>query len=259
MAARLLTETQGQTLILTISDPELRNALGPDIYSAGIEALNAAETNRDVRSVVLRGQGSVFCSGGNLNRILARRQEDPQVQVDSINQLNSWIESLRTFPKPIIAAIEGAAAGAGVSVALACDLIVAADDAFMMMAYANVGLSPDGGGAWALARQLPRPLAMKLLMLGERIGAKDLHALGLVSHLAPSGQALNHALEIAHKLNGRAPNVMHSLKELVNDAGDIALHQHLQNECTHFVRNLYHPNGGEGIQAFLDKRQPLYR
>lgn len=259
MAARLLTETQGQTLILTISDPELRNALGPDIYSAGIEALNAAETNRDVRSVILRGQGSVFCSGGNLNRILARRQEDPQVQVDSINQLNSWIESLRTFPKPIIAAIEGAAAGAGVSVALACDLIVAADDAFMMMAYANVGLSPDGGGAWALARQLPRPLAMKLLMLGERIGAKDLHALGMVSHLAPSGQALNHALEIAHKLNGRAPNVMHSLKELVNDAGDIALHQHLQNECTHFVRNLYHPNGGEGIQAFLDKRQPLYR
>lgn len=259
MAARLLTETQGQTLILTISDPELRNALGPDIYSAGIEALNAAETNRDVRSVILRGQGSVFCSGGNLNRILGRRQEDPQVQVDSINQLNSWIESLRTFPKPIIAAIEGAAAGAGVSVALACDLIVAADDAFMMMAYANVGLSPDGGGAWALARQLPRPLAMKLLMLGERIGAKDLHALGMVSHLAPSGQALNHALEIAHKLNGRAPNVMHSLKELVNDAGDIALHQHLQNECTHFVRNLYHPNGGEGIQAFLDKRQPLYR
>lgn len=259
MAARLLTETQGQTLILTISDPELRNALGPDIYSAGIEALNAAETNRDVRSVVLRGQGSVFCSGGNLNRILARRQEDPKVQVDSINQLNSWIESLRTFPKPIIAAIEGAAAGAGVSVALACDLIVAADDAFMMMAYANVGLSPDGGGAWALARQLPRPLAMKLLMLGERIGAKDLHALGMVSHVAPSGQALNHALEIAHKLNGRAPNVMHSLKELVNDAGDIALHQHLQNECTHFVRNLYHPNGGEGIQAFLDKRQPLYR
>lgn len=259
MAARLLTETQGQTLILTISDPELRNALGPDIYSAGIEALNAAETNRDVRSVILRGQGSVFCSGGNLNRILARRQEDPQVQVDSINQLNGWIESLRTFPKPIIAAIEGAAAGAGVSVALACDLIVAADDAFMMMAYANVGLSPDGGGAWALARQLPRPLAMKLLMLGERIGAKDLHALGMVSHVAPSGQALNHALEIAHKLNGRAPNVMHSLKELVNDAGDIALHQHLQNECTHFVRNLYHPNGGEGIQAFLDKRQPLYR
>ena len=259
MAARLLTETQGQTLILTISDPELRNPLGPDIYTAGIEALNAAETNRDVRSVILRGQGSVFCSGGNLNRILARRQEDPQVQVDSINQLNSWIESLRTFPKPIIAAIEGAAAGAGVSVAMACDLIVAADDAFMMMAYANVGLSPDGGGAWALARQLPRPLAMKLLMLGERIGAQDLHALGLVSHLAPSGQALSHALEIAHKLNGRAPNVMHSLKELVNDAGDIELHQHLQNECTHFVRNLYHPNGGEGIQAFLDKRQPHYR
>ncbi len=259
MAARLLTETQGQTLILTISDPEMRNALGPDIYTAGIEALNAAETNRDVRTVVLRGEGSTFCSGGNLKRILARRQEDPQVQVDSINLLNSWIESLRNFPKPIIAAIEGAAAGAGVSVAMACDMIVAADDAFMMMAYANVGLSPDGGGAWALARQLPRPLAMKLLMLGERISAKQLHDLGVVSDLAAPGQALTQALAIAQKLNGRAPNVMHSLKELVNDAGELELHQHLQNECMHFVRNLYHPNGGEGIQAFLDKRTPTYR
>lgn len=259
MAARLLTETQGQTLILTISDPELRNALGPDIYTAGIEALNTAETNPDVRTVILRGDGSVFCSGGNLNRILARRQEDPQVQVDSINLLNSWIESLRNFPKPIIAAIEGAAAGAGVSVAMACDMIVAAEDAYMMMAYANVGLSPDGGGAWALARQLPRPLAMKLLMLGERINAARLHELGLVSDLAAPGQALTQALAIAHKLNGRAPNVMHSLKELVNDAGELELHQHLQAECTHFVRNLYHPNGGEGIQAFLDKRQPHYR
>jgi enoyl-CoA hydratase/carnithine racemase len=259
MAARLLTETQGQTLILTISDPEFRNALGPEIYAAGTEALNVAETNPDVRSVILRGDGSTFCSGGNLNRLLARRAQDPQVQIDSINALNTWIESLRNFPKPVIAAIEGAAAGAGVSVALACDLIVAAEDAFMIMAYSNVGLSPDGGGAWTMARHLPRPLAMKMLMLGERLDAPRLHALGMVSHLAHPGQALSQALEVAEKINRRAPNVMHSLKELVNEAGELELHQHLQSECTHFVRNIQHPNGGEGIQAFLDKRPPLYR
>jgi enoyl-CoA hydratase/carnithine racemase len=259
MPAELKSTSQGHTMVLTISNPEFRNALGPEIYAAGIEALGAAESNADIRSVILTGEGSTFCAGGNLNRLLANRQQPPAVQAQSIENLHNFIEAIRTFPKPVVAAVEGAAAGAGFSLTLACDMIVAADNAVFVMAYSSVALSPDGGGSWALARMLPRQLATQLLMCGERIDAARLHALGVVNRLAPAGGALGAAHALCDVLNARAPNALASAKELASDAVQNTLTQHLAMERDHFVRNLHHPNGGEGIQAFLEKRTPRYR
>lgn len=259
MAAQILSTSQGRTMVLTLSNPGLRNALGPDMYAAGIEALNVAETNPDVRSVIFTGEGAVFCAGGDLNRLQANRQQEPAVQAQSIENLHNWIEAIRTFPKPVIAAVEGPAAGAGFSLALACDFIVAASDAIFVMAYSNVGLSPDGGASWSLARALPRQLASELLMAGERIGAPRLHELGLVNRLSDPGQALDTALTLAENLNGRAPNVLASIKELLNDAPQAALTEQLAQERTHFVRNLHHANAGIGITACLAKHKPDYQ
>jgi len=152
MTATLKSQCHGSTLVLTIHNPEHRNALGPEIYVAGIEALIAAERNADVRSVIITGEGGTFCAGGNLQRLLANRQQPPEVQAESIEALHSWIEAVRSFPKPVVAAVEGACAGAGFSLALACDLVVAARNAVFVMAYVNVGLSPDGGATWQLLR-----------------------------------------------------------------------------------------------------------
>ena len=259
MTASLKSTSEGQTLILTISNPELKNALGPEIYAAGIEALNAAETNPEIRSIIITGEGAAFCAGGNLQRLLANRQQPKDVQAQSIDGLHNWIDSIRTYPKPIIAAVEGAAAGAGFSLALACDFCVAADNAVFVMSYSTVGLSPDGGGSWALGRALPRQLANELLMCGERINAQRLHALGLVNQVCSSGSALREALALAERLNALAPNALASIKELLNDAPNHTLSQQLQDERDHFVRNLHHSNGGEGIDAFLTKRKPQYR
>ncbi len=259
MAGSLKSTSEGATLILTLSNPEFRNALGPDIYAAGIEALNAAENNPEIRSVVITGEGSMFCAGGNLQRLQANRLESPDVQAQSIEGLHNWIDSIRTYPKPVIAAVEGAAAGAGFSLALACDFIVAADNAVFVMAYSTVGLSPDGGASWSLARALPRALASELLMCGERIGAARLHALGVLNRVTPAGRALGEALQMAAGLNERAPNTLASIKELINEAPGATLNQQLASERDHFVRNLHHANGGEGIEAFLQKRPPRYR
>ena len=252
MAAELRSTVEGRTMVLTISNPEHRNALGPEMYAAGVEALNIAETNPDVRCVVLTGEGETFCAGGNLQRLQANRQKPPEVQAQSIEQLHSWVEAIRTFPKPVIAAVEGPAAGAGFSLALACDLIVAARNAVFVMAYSSVALSPDGGGSWSLAQALPRQLVNELLMSGERIGAQRLHELGVVNRLCDAGQALGTALEWSEKLAARAPNVMTSIKELVSEAGAHDLSTHLAAERDHFVKNLHHPNGGIGIAAFLN-------
>jgi enoyl-CoA hydratase/carnithine racemase len=259
MSAQLKSTNQGQTLILTLSDPVLRNAMGPAMYAAGIEALNVAETNPDIRSVVITGEGAHFCAGSDVQRLTANREQPADVQAQIIESLHNWMEAIRTFPKPIIAAVEGAAVGSGFSLALMCDLVVAAQNSVFATAYSNLALSPDAGATWHLVRALPRQLAAELLILGERISAQRLHELGLVNRVVDSGHALSEALALAERINARAPNAMNSIKELVNDASVNSLTTQLAQERNHFVKNLHHPNAGLGIQAFLHQETPNYK
>ena len=258
MSSQLRSTSEGATLILTLSNPEHRNALGPEMYAAGVEALNVAESSSDIRSVIITGEGGIFSAGGNLQRLQNNRQLPPELQAQSIEGLHNWIEAIRAFPKPVLAAVEGPAAGAGFSLALACDLIVAARNSVFVMAYSNIALSPDGGGTWSLSRSLPRQLATELLMLGERIDAEKLHNLGVVNRICEPGQALGTALTLAEQLNQRAPNALTSIKELLYEADGASLNTQLASERDHFVKNLHHVNGGIGIKAFLNKEKPHY-
>ena len=191
MTAELLTERRGAVLVLTLSDAATRNALSHQVLSAGIEALNVADADPQLRCVVLRGDGSHFCSGGNLQGLQERRRAGPPAQVAMLDHLNQFIEALRAFPKPVIAAVEGAAAGAGFSLALACDLIVAAEDARFILSYGRIGLSPDGGATWHLAQSLPRALVQQWVWLGEPLSARQLHDHGLVGWVPDSGHAFD--------------------------------------------------------------------
>jgi enoyl-CoA hydratase/carnithine racemase len=258
MSAELKSRTEAGTMVLTISNPSMRNALGPEMYAAGIEALNGAEGSDEIRSVVIVGEGRWFCAGGSLQRLQDNRSRDPSVQAGSVEALHTWVDSIRTFPKPVIAAVEGAAAGAGFSLALNCDFVVAARDAVFAASYSNVALSPDAGLSWQLARALPRQIASEWLMQGERIDAARLHAFGLVNQLTDNGQALAAALVLAARLNARAPNALASIKELLNEAHGATLAAQLAQERDHFVRNLHHGNAGIGIAAFLAKETPRY-
>ena len=259
MAASLKSTSDGATLVLTISNPDQHNALGPDIYAAGVEAINAAETNPDVRSVVISGEGSTFSAGGNLHRLKAVREGQLELQRQSLESLNSWIEAIGSFPKPVIAAVEGAAAGAGFSLVLACDFVVAADSASFLMAHSKIGLSPDGGGCWQLARALPRPLVSDAVMRGTRLSAATLHRYGLINELTAAGQALGAALVLAADLNARPSNALRDIKDLIGEAQTQPLSAHLEREKELFMRNLVHANAGEGIAAFLEKRSPRFR
>ncbi|AGW89412.1 MULTISPECIES: oxepin-CoA hydrolase, alternative type [Cupriavidus] len=259
MPAQLLSERVDSTLVLTISNPEARNALHPDIYAASKAALEQAAADDSVRAVIFTGADGMFCAGGNLNRLLGNRSQPPEVQAASIEVLNGWIQSLHAFPKPIIAAVEGAAAGAGFSVVLACDFVVAASDAKFVMAYVSVGLTPDGGGSYELARALPRQLASELMMEGKPVNAERLAQFGLVNRVTPSGEALAEALRLAQGIAKQSPHAVGRIKGLINHAGTASLAEHLVAERDSFVAALHHPDGGEGISAFLEKRKPQYR
>lgn len=258
MPAELRSSSHGQTMVLTLHNPEFRNALDPGMYAAGVEALNAAGDNPEVRSVVIVGAGGTFCAGGNLLRLQENRARERSVQADSIDALNSWIDAISTFPKPVLAAVEGAAAGAGFSLALACDMIVSARDAIFALSHGRIGLSPDGGATWHLARALPRNLALEIALLADRIPAERLYAMGLVNRLAPPGEALEDALALAQALNERAPNAVASTKELLAAAPQASLERHLAAERDAFVDNLHHANAGIGIAAFLRKQAPAF-
>ncbi len=229
MTASLKSHSVGSTLVLTISNPEHRNALGPELYAAGVEALSVAEGNPDVRSIVITGEGSHFCAGGNLQRLLANRQKPPQVQAESIEGLHNWIETIRACPKPVIAAVEGSCAGAGFSLALACDFVVAAANAVFVMAYSNVGLSPDGGATWGLVQQVSR-----------------------------SGAAVYDGIHLAERLAAMPAGSLASIKELANQWPQRSLREQLARERDGFIENLVSADAGEGLQAFFDKREPRF-
>jgi enoyl-CoA hydratase/carnithine racemase len=259
MSSELKTERHGSTLVLTLSDPATRNTLSEQLVSAGIEALNVAETNAELRAVILRGDGAHFCAGGNLHGLNARRQAGAHAQVRVLDQLHQFVEALHAFPKPVIAAVEGAAAGAGFSLALACDLIVAAEDARFILSYARVGLTPDGGATWHLARSLPRQLLQQWAWLAEPVSARQLQSHGLVNWVTDTGQAFTEALSVADRLAAMAPNAIAGAKELLQQASLAGLAQQLESERNHFIENLFHPNAGEGLQAFFEKRAPRFR
>lgn len=263
MTAELRSSRHRQTLILTISEPATRNTLSMQVFDAGIEALNVAESDPEIRCVVLTGDGGHFCAGGDLRRLSANRNgSGPDAglaaQAASVDRFHAWIEFLHTFSKPVIAAVEGACAGGGFSLALACDQIVAARDARFNMAYAKVGLSPDGGGSWQLLQRLPRGQALRILWEAPTLSADELAAFGLVHTLADSGDALHTALALADRLAQLPEGSVAAIKELANRAPHASLREQLARERDLFIENLAGPDAGEGLQAFFDKRAPRF-
>jgi enoyl-CoA hydratase/carnithine racemase len=254
MTASLLTERIDDVVVMTISNPEQRNAISPDIYAAAIEALDNASDDASVGAVVLTGEGANFCSGGNLNRLLANRSKPVEVQLESITLLGNWIEAIRLCKKPVIAAVEGAAAGAGCALAMACDLIVASDDARFVVAYAKVGLSLDGGASWLLPRRMPAAVAFEMATLARPMSGARLAALGAVNLACASGKALQEAMSIAQQLAAGPRDVIAAIKQLLGDAERRSLTEQLNAERDLFVKNLFATDAKEGIEAFLAKR-----
>jgi enoyl-CoA hydratase/carnithine racemase len=258
MPSELLTERRGPALMLTISDPGTRNTLSPQVYAAGVEVLSAFDSDPTLRCVILRGAGEHFCAGGDLNRLATSREGPIDTVRANIDRFHAFVQAIREFPKPVIAAVEGHAAGGGCSLALACDLIVAAEGARFTMSYGSAGLSPDGGGTWQLAQALPRALALQLMWLPEPMTAQQWHTLGLVNAVAPDGQALTEALVWAERLSRTASNAVASVKLLVEHARSRSLREQLDAEREQFAANLQHDNAGEGLRAFFEKRKPRF-
>jgi enoyl-CoA hydratase/carnithine racemase len=257
--AELIVDRRDNILVLTISNPTLRNALGPSIYEAGIDLLRTTRDDKTINAIILTGADGHFCGGGNLHRLNKTREGPTSVQFDGISRFHTWIEMIRDYPKPIIAAVEGACAGGGFSLALACDLIVAAGDAKFVMSYIKVGLTPDGGGSFALANLVPRQLALELLLDAQAITTQRLHQFGVVNRVTAPAGALDAALQWAQKLSAGPQRATERIKQLLRAAPQNNISAQMALERDSFVTSLFDAECGEGIAAFFEKRSPNFR
>lgn len=252
----LLQKREGAVLVLSNHNPAARNALSPEFYAALSTALSDAAADPTVGAIVLTGEGGHFCSGGDLRQLATRRELPLEQRREKLEGLHDLIRAVRDCPKPVIAAVEGAAAGAGLSLALACDMLVAARNAVFSVAYVKVGLTPDGGATAFLAEFVSRQVLTELCLTGERLSGDRLHALGAVNRLAEPGQALALALALATQIAAGPEWSMASIKRLCRSAYAQPLDEQLEQEAQLMVRAQETEESREGINAFFEKRQP---
>lgn len=256
MSAALLVRTEGMVRILVNSNPQARNALTSQLYDELPQALQEAAADPAIGAIVLAGDGDFFCAGGDLRQLATRRELTAVARRANIERLHALMRAIRACPKPVIAAVEGGAAGAGVSLALACDMLVAARGAYFTVAYVKVGLSPDGGATAFLAQCMPRQLMTELCLTGERITAERLHLLGAVNRLTEPGAALAEASALAGGLANGPARAMARIKQLCGHAHGAGVDEQLDLEASLMTASLGDPESGEGIAAFFGKRAP---
>lgn len=249
-------EDLGDRLVVVNDNTAKRNALSPEFYDALGTALARATEERQIASVILWGAGGFFCSGGDLTQLAARRTLPGEERLARIEALHDLVRAITGCPKPVIAAIEGGAAGAGASLAFACDLIVASETARISAAYVKAGLVPDGGLTASLSALLPRALVSEMLLLGDPVSARRLHELGAINALTAEGDARDTALALADWLAAGPSGAQATIKGLLATARSQSLAAQLDRERDAMADAVAGDEAAEGIDAFLEKRRP---
>jgi 2-(1,2-epoxy-1,2-dihydrophenyl)acetyl-CoA isomerase len=266
----LLGSIDGHVAVLSFNRPDRRNALSDAMYDGFGRALPAIERNPDVRVLLVTGEGGAFCAGGDVKGMhqsnTAGGADSGGRGVRSLEDRVAWLRSrqalvslaFRQLPVPVVAALPGAAAGAGLSMALAADLRIAAERAVLVTAFANVGASGDFGTSWFLPRLVGESKAKELMFLSPRLSATEAADLGLVNRVLPDDGFADAALGFCHDLAGRAPIALRYMKENVNRALGSSLADALDAEAAAMVRTMGTADHREAAAAFVEKRTPVF-
>ena len=257
MTDGLRVEVAGPVATLTLDRPEALNALTAPMKVALREALESIAADRSVRAVILTGAGRAFCAGQDLAE---REQPDAApLDVELRERYNPIIRALRSMGQPVIAAVNGVAAGAGASLAFACDLRLAAEDARFVLAFGRIGLVPDSGATWFLPRLVGPAKAAELALVGDPVDAAEALRLGLVSNVVPGDQLMAEARALATRLAEGAPLAMALTKEALQRSSTITLDAALEGEAKLQGIAGASADHAEGLAAFREKRAPRYR
>ncbi len=246
----LRTARDGPVLTLTLNRPDRLNALSAELADALAEELERATSEVDLRVVVLRGAGRGFCAGADISPY----DEEAPLDGRALDRANRIVRAVIRLDKPVVAAVHGAAAGVGCSIALAADLCVASESATFLLAFARIGLMPDGGSTATVAASIGRARAMRMALLGEPLSGREAHTAGLVSHLADDEAFEGVLADVVGRLAAGAPLGQAATKRAVNAAAFAGLDEALERERTGQTILLRSHDAAEGMAAFAERR-----
>jgi 2-(1,2-epoxy-1,2-dihydrophenyl)acetyl-CoA isomerase len=258
MNTPLLTQQHGNILQITLNRQDAYNALNLEMMEMLAETLSLAAVDRSVKGILLTGSGRAFCAGGDLKWISQQSEEAGSVLYRLAPQFHLSITEIRRMEKPVVAAINGIAAGGGFSLALACDFRVMAQSAILRQAYTSSGLSIDGGGSFALPRLVGLARAMEIMAFDQPISSAQALQWGLVTRVVPDEQVVPEALAMLEQLGKSALHSFAWSKKLMADSFNNTLETQLELERRGISDCATHANGREGIKAFMEKRKPSF-
>lgn len=254
----VLVERTGEVAIVSLNRPDSLNAFDAELRRELRLAVREVNDDPAVRVVILTGAGRAFCAGADLAETV---HQDGTFRVE--DQLNGEYKPIMLeisgAPKPWISAVNGAAAGIGSAFAMVCDLTVMAEDAYIYQAFAAIGLVPDGGATWHLARTLGRKRAYEVIVSGEKIRGQKCLEWGLCNRVVPADQLITEALSLAAELAGKAPLALRYAKQALNTAIEENLGDTISREASLQHLCISSEDAGEGVRAFMEKRAPRWR
>lgn len=259
-ASLVLVQREGAVATLVLNRPERLNALNLELGRALADSLRAVAEDSEIRAVALTGAGRAFCSGGDLTVLRDARSRDAGRELeDLLRSAKEIVLALVTMPKPVLAAVNGPAAGAGMNLALACDLRMASELATFGQNFAKVGLVPDFGGTYLLPRLVGPGRAAELFYTGEMISAADAERLGLVNRVVPSERLAEEARAMAGRLAEAPPLAVRAIKQALFRGDRAALERALDRETEEQAKCFLSEDCAEGLDAFFAKRKPRFR
>jgi enoyl-CoA hydratase/carnithine racemase len=253
----LLIDRDGPVTRLTLNRPKARNALDSALLHALAEALGRAAEDPAVRTILLTGAGGAFCSGADLK---AAATENAFDRLDGImDTYHRVIRAIAGAPKPVIAAVDGAAVGFGCDLALACDMRLLSTEGYLQERFVKIGLMPDGGGTFWLPRLVGLGKAMEIMMLGDTISAEQALRLGLANRVIPAGSLAEESMKLAQKLAKGPPLAYAGIKQAVRASLGGTIDTALDLEKRGQLRCLTSSDCMEGVAAWVQKREPVFQ
>jgi 2-(1,2-epoxy-1,2-dihydrophenyl)acetyl-CoA isomerase len=257
MNESIILNIENKIAYITLNRPEVFNSFNREMALLLQDTLDACETNSEVRAIVLSGNGKAFCAGQDLKEVTSP-ELNPGFKKILEEHYNPIILRIRTIEKPIIAAVNGVAAGAGANIALACDVVVANENASFIQAFSLIGLIPDSAGTFFLPRLIGFQKASALMMLGDKIGAEEAERLGMIYKCVPSEEFQETINKLALKMANMPTKALGLIKKTLNQSLTNNLEAQLDLESKYQIEAAGSEDYQEGVAAFIEKRKPNF-